>query len=94
MQKQQIGVQVDNAVYQEVVKNLELAKIQLQKQTPFIQVIETPRYPLEEITVSKSISLIIGFIAGGVVIVLILFAWREGKRIGKKMNSYRTQAVA
>ena len=82
-------MEVDNAVYAEVIKNLELAKIQLQKETPFIQIIESPKYPLEEVHVSKAVSIVIGFIAGGILIVAFLFVKRETGRLMNKLNQYR-----
>lgn len=36
--------------YAELLKNLELAKYTLLKQTPFMQVIDEPKFPLEKKT--------------------------------------------
>ncbi len=88
IQKQQMNAQVDNAVYQEVIKNLELSKIQLQKETPFIQIIETPRYPLDQIQTSKSTSALIGFVLGGVAILAFIFARKELVKLTRKLNAY------
>jgi uncharacterized protein involved in exopolysaccharide biosynthesis len=41
-----IDLQVSVSLYGEVVKNLKLAEIQLRKQTPLIQIIDSPREPL------------------------------------------------
>ncbi len=88
IQKQQMNVAVDNAVYGEIIKNLELAKIQLQKETPFIQIIEKPRFPLEEEHVSKSISIVVGFILGGMFIIMFLFAKKETSTLLAKLHKY------
>ncbi len=47
-QRKQIDVQVNGALYGELLKNLELAKIVLRKETPLIQVIDSPKYPLKK----------------------------------------------
>ena len=59
--KRQIDVQTNSAILVELVKNLELAKMSLRKETPLIQIIDVPRLPLEKIRMSK---LITGLSAG------------------------------
>ncbi len=49
MQKGELKVQVLSAAYTEVLRNLEIAKITLQKETPLYQIIDEPRFPLKEI---------------------------------------------
>lgn len=44
--RRQIDVQANIAVLTEVVKNLEIAKVTLRKETPLIQIIDTPILPL------------------------------------------------
>jgi hypothetical protein len=48
IQRRQVDVQVNGQLYGELVKQLELAKISLLKETPLIQIIDTPRFPLEK----------------------------------------------
>lgn len=43
-----VNLQVANALYVEISKNLTLAEIGLRKQTPLIQVVERPNFPLEK----------------------------------------------
>ncbi len=51
--------------YGQVLQNLELAKITLQKETPLYQIIDSPTLPLEAKKPGKIISIIIGgFLAG------------------------------
>ena len=45
-QKALIDVQASTAIYEEVVKQLELAKVAHRNQLPLIQIIDHPRYPL------------------------------------------------
>ncbi len=47
-QKRQVDVQANSAMYTEIMKNLELAKISFQKKNPLIQIIDTPVLPLEK----------------------------------------------
>lgn len=70
--RKQIDLQVAGAVYTEVVKNLELAKVTLQKETPLIQVVDNPVYPLEKEKLKKLVGLVLGGIIGGVLIVVWL----------------------
>ena len=42
----QVDVQANTAILTELVKNLELAKVDLRKETPLIQIIDTPILPL------------------------------------------------
>jgi hypothetical protein len=56
----QVDIQASSAVYQEVVKNLEIAKINHRNNTPLIQVIDSPRLPLEESKIKKSVGILVG----------------------------------
>jgi uncharacterized protein involved in exopolysaccharide biosynthesis len=46
-QKAMIDVQANSAIYQELLKQLELAKVTHRNNMPLIQVIDSPSYPLE-----------------------------------------------
>ncbi|HMZ45680.1 MAG TPA: hypothetical protein PKG56_02650 [Chitinophagaceae bacterium] len=73
-QKRTIDVQVNGAIYTEILKNLELAKIALRKETPFIQIIDRPYYPLERSRIGRLLGAILGtFIFGfGIVFFLVI----------------------
>lgn len=71
-QRRQIDVQASGAIYQEIVKNLELAKITFRKEKPLIQIIDEPVLPLESDRIGKLIGLIMGGGLGGGLIVLFL----------------------
>jgi uncharacterized protein involved in exopolysaccharide biosynthesis len=47
IQKLTIDVQASAAVYEEIIKNLEVAKITHRNNTPLIQIIDEPMYPLD-----------------------------------------------
>jgi hypothetical protein len=69
-QRRQVDVEANGAMLTELVKNLELAKISLRKETPLIQIIDTPILPLEEKKVSKSVAFIVGGIIGVVLMII------------------------
>ena len=58
---------VSSTLYAEVVKNLETLKLSLINQTPVIQVLDTPKYPLFDQRTPARYSLIIGFAIGFVL---------------------------
>lgn len=60
IQRSQFSSETNKAILAELVKNLEVSKISLRKETPLIQVIDTPIFPLEKEKSGKLKSLIIG----------------------------------
>lgn len=59
-------------IYGEVVKNLELAKMTMAQETPVIQVVDGPMLPLKVQKLGKLVSLILGGMLGGFLIVAFL----------------------
>ena len=51
--RKQVDVQANGAIYVELLKQLEIAKITLRHETPLIQVIDEPRIPLEKIKLGR-----------------------------------------
>ena len=76
VQQSQVQMQVLTIAYGEVVKNLEMAKITLQKETPLYQIIDEPRYPL---VMHKTSKLIAGMI-GGIVLGLLCILYLVGRK--------------
>ena len=67
-------VEVLNAMYLEIVKNLELSKITLLNQTPIINIIDKPVLPLEEEKTSKTlVGLLGGFLGGFLSVCFFIF---------------------
>ncbi|WP_153798256.1 Wzz/FepE/Etk N-terminal domain-containing protein [Foetidibacter luteolus] len=64
----QLHTQALGLAYGEVIKNLELAKITLQKETPLYQIIDEPTLPLLVKKPGKLLSLIAGGFLGGFLI--------------------------
>jgi uncharacterized protein involved in exopolysaccharide biosynthesis len=69
MVKQQMEVQMLQTMYGEVVKNLELSKTMAAIEEPLIQVIDVPRYPLEDDGGGVLKYLVIGGVLGGMVML-------------------------
>lgn len=72
-QQRQVDVQANTAILTELVKNLELAKLALRRETPLIQVIDKPVLPLAIDKVGKLKGLVLGgFLAGFLSVVYLL----------------------
>ncbi|NOW95331.1 Wzz/FepE/Etk N-terminal domain-containing protein [Mucilaginibacter sp. SG564] len=83
-QRKQIDVQASTAIYAEIVKNLELAKISLRQEAPLIQVIDTPVFPLTKEKLGK----IGGILLGGLLFAFVCIFWlllaRSFRELGGK----------
>jgi hypothetical protein len=77
--RRQVDVQANTAILTELVKQTELAKVTLRKETPLIQVIDKPILPLAQQKFGKAKGIIIGGILAGLLVVLGLI----GKRLWK-----------
>ena len=71
-QKAMANLQANQAIYLEVVKQLELAKVTHRNKTPLIQIIDTPSFPLENNRWNFLNTLLLGIFGGGMLIVLLL----------------------
>jgi hypothetical protein len=74
--RRQVDVQANTAILTELVKQTELAKVTLRKETPLIQVIDQPILPLKKETFGKIKGLILGGFLAGFMIVLVLIIRR------------------
>lgn len=81
-QHRQIDVQADQAILTELVKNLEISKVSLRKETPLIQIIDRPILPLEKTKFGK----IKGFLLGAIILLFIFIIYLIGNRILKSIN--------
>jgi hypothetical protein len=70
--RRQIDVQANTAMLNTLVANLEMSKMALLKETPLIQVIDSPILPLDKGRVSKKKSLLLGGFLAGILTVLYL----------------------
>lgn len=68
--RRQVDVQANTAILTELVKQTELAKVTLRKETPLIQVIDRPILPLEKEKFGKAKGILLGgFLAGFLVVI-------------------------
>lgn len=81
-QKSQVDVQASAAVYQEVVKNLELAKVAFRRDKPLIQIIDAPILPLTKKKASKIASVVLGGVLSLLICVLVIVAQEVLNSIG------------
>ncbi|KUJ63720.1 lipopolysaccharide biosynthesis protein [Flavobacteriaceae bacterium CRH] len=70
--RKQVDVQANTAILTELVKQSELAKVTLRRETPLIQVIDKPILPLSKEKFGKGKGLIFGGFLGGFFIVAFL----------------------
>lgn len=71
-QRRQVDVQVNTAILSELVKNLEISEISLRRETPLIQIIDRPTFPLERIKTGRLKGLVIGSVITGIISVICL----------------------
>lgn len=81
VQRSQFTAETNKAVLAELVKNLELSKISLLKETPLIQVIDSPILPLNKERFGKLKGLVLGGILGGFITCIILVMRKIFKEI-------------
>jgi hypothetical protein len=74
MQRSQMSAETNKSILSELVKNLELSKISLQKETPLIQVVDNPIFPLEKIGSGKIKTTIIGGLLAGFLVCFVLIS--------------------
>ena len=72
-QKALVDVQANGSIYQEIVTQLELAKVTHRNKTPLIQIIDKPTLPLENSKL-KFIECLIYGISGGFLLAIIYFS--------------------
>ncbi|MDI5899183.1 Wzz/FepE/Etk N-terminal domain-containing protein [Flavobacterium yafengii] len=79
--RRQVDVQANTAILTELVKQTELAKVTLRKETPLIQIIDRPILPLKKEKFSKAKGIVIGGFLMGFLVVLGLIVRRVLKMI-------------
>ena len=79
--RRQVDVQANTAILTELVKQTELAKVTLRKETPLIQVIDQPILPLPKEKFGKVKGILLGGILAGFLTVLGLIVRRIFKEL-------------
>jgi hypothetical protein len=78
--RKQVDVQTSAAVFQEIVKNLEMAKISHRINTPLIQLIDSPSFPLKR----TEIRLLKGSVYGAFILGFLALSFFYLRRIYQK----------
>jgi hypothetical protein len=79
--RRQVDVQANTAILTEIIKQTELAKVTLRKETPLIQVIDQPILPLPKEKFGKAKGILLGGILAGFLTILGLIVRRIFKEI-------------
>ena len=79
--RRQVDVQANTAILTELVKQSELAKVTLRKETPLIQVIDQPILPLKKEKFGKAKGILLGGILAGFLTVLFIIVRRVFKSL-------------
>ncbi|CAM4086257.1 Wzz/FepE/Etk N-terminal domain-containing protein [Flavobacterium sinopsychrotolerans] len=74
--RRQVDVQANTAILTELVKQTELAKVTLRKETPLIQVIDQPILPLQKEKFGKAKGIVMGGFLMGFLTVMVLIVRR------------------
>jgi len=80
-QRAQFSAETNKSILAEMVKNLEMTKMSLLKETPLIQVVDQPIYPLKEEKLGKIKGIAIGGILFGFLTVAFLLVRKTLKNI-------------
>ena len=74
--KKQVDVQANTAILTELVKQSELAKVALRRETPLIQVLDKPILPLPQTRFGKAKGIVMGgFLFGFIVVFGLTIRW-------------------
>jgi hypothetical protein len=79
--RRQVDVQANTAILTELVKQTELAKVTLRKETPLIQIIDRPILPLKKEKVGKAKGIVVGGFLAGLLVIFGLIVRRVFKEI-------------
>jgi hypothetical protein len=72
--RRQVDVQANTAILTELIKQSELAKVTVRRETPLIQVIDRPILPLPKEKFGKLKGIVVGgFLAGLLIVIYLVF---------------------
>jgi len=73
-QRSQFSAEANKAILGQLIQNLEMAKMSLLKETPLIQEIDKPIYPLEMKSFSKKMGVLVGLFVGVFLAMFLMIA--------------------
>ncbi|WP_367773625.1 Wzz/FepE/Etk N-terminal domain-containing protein [Flavobacterium sp. WC2421] len=79
--RRQVDVQANTAILTELVKQSELAKVTLRKETPLIQIIDKPILPLPKERFGKAKGIVFGGFLASILVVIFLLLKRVFKTL-------------
>lgn len=79
--QRQIDVQANTAVLMQLIPSLEMAKVSLRRETPLIQVIDRPVFPLEKVKPGRLKTMLLVGISSGFLITILLIVEELLKRL-------------
>lgn len=79
--RRQVDVQANTAILTQLVANLEMAKVSLRKETPLIQIIDSPILPLQKDRPSKLKYLLVGGFLGVMISTFFLVLQKLWERL-------------
>ena len=79
--RRQVDVQANTAILTELVKQSEMAKVALRKETPLIQIIDQPILPLKKEKFGKAKGILMGGILAGFLVTMALIVRRVLKQL-------------
>ena len=86
LQKKQTDIQIYGTAYAEMIKNIEMLKLDLARETPLINVIDEPVLPLWNDKMGKKKGLIVGGFLGGFLSCVVLLGFFYVYNFWQKMK--------
>jgi len=82
-QRAQFSAETNKAILGSLMQNLEMSKMALMKETPLLEVIDQPVYPLSKYKFSLIKGILIGAFLTAFISIIILFVRRSYRKILK-----------
>lgn len=94
LRKLETDIQILATSYAEMIKNIEVLKLDLARETPLIQIIDSPIFPLPNDKMRKAKGIVIGGFLGGFLSCLALVAFCYYLQLKEQMSTEVTTLPA
>lgn len=94
LRKLETDIQILATSYAEMIKNIEVLKLDLARETPLIQIIDSPIFPLPNDKMRKAKGIVIGGFLGGFLSCLALVAFCYYLQLKEQMSTEVTTLLA